>query len=242
MDNRLLDFMTALERTTNLATAWSETVAALVALGADDIIYGTAQTLTEINFRTTVPDWWMGHYQDNGYGLHDIQARHAVTKIAPATLDITAVPARSDLTDQEKKVSMEFSETGVRQAVTIPLRLPFAPGSVGGFSILSKSHRPDFEKWLNENGAAVHLTAVLAHTTIQHLSLEERRAEISLTDREKECLLWIAKGLRTGRIAERLGLADVTVSLHLSNARKKLGAATREQAVAQAIMLQLITP
>ncbi|WP_425407615.1 response regulator transcription factor [Hwanghaeella sp.] len=83
---------------------------------------------------------------------------------------------------------------------------------------------------------------MLAHTSIQHHTLEERRTRVSLTDRERECLSWLAKGLRTGRIAERFGLADVTVALHLSNARKKLGATTRDQAMAQAIMLQLIYP
>lgn len=56
-----------------------------------------------------------------------------------------------------------------------------------------------------------------------------------LSTRERECLLLLAQGLRTAQIADRLGIATVTVELYCRNARKKLAAKTREQAVALAI-------
>jgi DNA-binding CsgD family transcriptional regulator len=46
----------------------------------------------------------------------------------------------------------------------------------------------------------------------------------------------VARGLRTVRIAERLGLSEVTVELYLKNARRKLKAATTSQAVARAMI------
>ncbi|WP_176787888.1 helix-turn-helix domain-containing protein [Roseospirillum parvum] len=67
-------------------------------------------------------------------------------------------------------------------------------------------------------------------------------AGAALTPREVECLGWLAKGLRSDGIAERLGVARITVDTHLSNARRKLGARTREQTLVLAIRNGLIDP
>lgn len=63
-----------------------------------------------------------------------------------------------------------------------------------------------------------------------------------LSTRERECLLLLAQGLRTAQIADRLGIATVTVELYCRNARKKLAAKTREQAVALAIATRQVRP
>lgn len=54
----------------------------------------------------------------------------------------------------------------------------------------------------------------------------------SLSRRERQCLSLLAQGLRTQRIAERIAISPATVEFHFKNARKKLGALTREQALA----------
>jgi len=61
-----------------------------------------------------------------------------------------------------------------------------------------------------------------------------------LSDRERELLYYLALGLKNDRIAERCGLAEVTVRKHLVSARQKLGASTREQALAIALQNGLI--
>jgi DNA-binding CsgD family transcriptional regulator len=63
-----------------------------------------------------------------------------------------------------------------------------------------------------------------------------------LTPREVECLEWLGRGLDNERIARKLGIAMATVALHLTNARRKLGAATREQALVLALQRGLINP
>lgn len=63
-----------------------------------------------------------------------------------------------------------------------------------------------------------------------------------LSPREVDCLCGLARGLRNDRIAERLGLSASTVEMHLARARRKLGARTREQALARAILAGLIDP
>jgi DNA-binding CsgD family transcriptional regulator len=56
-----------------------------------------------------------------------------------------------------------------------------------------------------------------------------------LTQRQREVLSLLAEGMMTARIAETLGLSEAAVSLHFANARKALGASTREHALALAL-------
>lgn len=56
-----------------------------------------------------------------------------------------------------------------------------------------------------------------------------------LTPRELQCLRLLAEGLRSEQIAYELKVARVTVDFHIANAKTKLRAITREQAVARAI-------
>lgn len=62
-----------------------------------------------------------------------------------------------------------------------------------------------------------------------------------LTDRERDILSYLAQGFKNDRIAERTGLAEVTVRKHMTAARYKLGASTREQALALAMKFGLIS-
>ena len=72
---------------------------------------------------------------------------------------------------------------------------------------------------------------------VRHVNLSA-----DLTKREIECLNWLAHGLRTDQIANQLSISRATVDFHLANARKKLAASTREQAVALAVAGKFIDP
>lgn len=61
-----------------------------------------------------------------------------------------------------------------------------------------------------------------------------------LSERERTVLAFLAQGFRTAEIAERLQIKEVTVNLHIQNARKRLHAPTREAAVARAVSWGLI--
>jgi DNA-binding response OmpR family regulator len=64
----------------------------------------------------------------------------------------------------------------------------------------------------------------------------------SLNDRESEILTWAARGKTSAQIAPLLGLAKRTIDFHLDNARVKLGARTRTEAVVKAAIGRFIKP
>jgi DNA-binding response OmpR family regulator len=65
---------------------------------------------------------------------------------------------------------------------------------------------------------------------------------VELNDREVEILTWVARGKTSAEIAQILRLTKRTIDFHIDNARTKLGAATRTQAVIKAATGRLIDP
>jgi DNA-binding response OmpR family regulator len=65
---------------------------------------------------------------------------------------------------------------------------------------------------------------------------------VALNDREVETLTWVARGKTSAEIAQILGLTKRTVDFHIDNARTKLDAATRTEAVIKAATGRLIEP
>jgi DNA-binding NarL/FixJ family response regulator len=64
----------------------------------------------------------------------------------------------------------------------------------------------------------------------------------ALNEREVEVLTWVARGKTSMEIAQILGLTKRTIDFHIDNARGKLGAATRTEAVIKAATGRLIEP
>jgi PAS domain S-box-containing protein len=62
----------------------------------------------------------------------------------------------------------------------------------------------------------------------------------TLSPREREVLGLLARGLTGEQIAERLVLSPETVRTHIRNAREKLGASTRVEAVTMALLAREI--
>ena len=65
---------------------------------------------------------------------------------------------------------------------------------------------------------------------------------VDLNDREVEALTWVARGKTSAEIAQILALSKRTIDFHIDNARSKLGAATRTEAVIKAADGGLIEP
>ena len=61
-----------------------------------------------------------------------------------------------------------------------------------------------------------------------------------LSDRERDSLAFMADGRRDKEIADLLGITEATVRFHIDNARRKLGARNRAQAVARLANLRLL--
>jgi len=110
-------------------------------------------------------------------------------------------------------------------------------------------HDTEIKGW--QLGADDYLTKpvdydVLAALITARLARVARSAvwpkQVGLREREVETLTWAARGKTFWEIGEILGLSKRTVEFHLENARRKLGVATRTQALIKAATGHLIHP
>jgi DNA-binding CsgD family transcriptional regulator len=65
-------------------------------------------------------------------------------------------------------------------------------------------------------------------------------AGMRMTARESEVLAWVAAGKSDWAIGQILNISGKTVNFHVENAKRKLGVATRVQAVVAALRTGII--
>jgi DNA-binding CsgD family transcriptional regulator len=83
-----------------------------------------------------------------------------------------------------------------------------------------------------EERAAIGLAATVLHLRMRALTPPGLDEPTKLSPRERDCMALVAEGRSDWEIGERLGVAETTVVTHVQNARRKLGAKSRAQAVA----------
>jgi DNA-binding NarL/FixJ family response regulator len=89
----------------------------------------------------------------------------------------------------------------------------------------------------------VHLDPAVARLLAQRMrSRKEPEPVEPLTDREKEVLALVGKGMANKEIAYELGITERTARTHVSNILGKLGLASRTQAALWAVDHRLVTP
>ena len=176
----------------------------------------------------------MQHYAAQAFFRVDPAIRHCVVGATPMLTGIDT-PARLD--GPAGRLWEDALSAGFGGGMVIPLRLPGS--ALGGFSLVTGMVGQEFRAWHNSRG---RWAALAAHAIDQRvLTLAAPQTERPrLSPRERECLTWLAAGLRHDRIAEKLGITRPTVELHLAHARRKLAASTREQALARAVTLGLL--
>jgi DNA-binding CsgD family transcriptional regulator len=87
-----------------------------------------------------------------------------------------------------------------------------------------------------------HGLAFLTHERCRALSKIPVVAapKATLSSRELECLRWVGAGKTDWEIGKIVSLSPTTVKSHVDQARKKLGASTRPQAVARLVFSGLL--
>jgi LuxR family quorum-sensing system transcriptional regulator CciR len=178
------------------------------------------------------PEQWVRHYVKAGYFSVDPVVQRARSAATP--YDWYEL---SDLNREERQMMGEASEAGLRYGRCMPVHEP--NGRVFLASVASE-HRGSRS---SPELALLHMLAVQLHTrlyALQRCSSETPRAQ--LTDRERECLLWSARGKSSWDISRLLSISEHTVNFHVKNAMNKLGTSTRVSAVVKCVNMGLIAP
>lgn len=86
----------------------------------------------------------------------------------------------------------------------------------------------------------ISLAGVMLTEHLMNLSGQLPPDPVRLTQRERDCLAFVADGKGDLEIAAIMNISAATVRFHVDNARRKLGATNRAQAVARMASLRMI--
>jgi LuxR family transcriptional activator of conjugal transfer of Ti plasmids len=144
-------------------------------------------------------------------------------------------------TREQRRFFDEAKTFGIRSGITVPIRGGF--GQMAAFTLatdesalLTERLADEYRHLLLPIGLYFHMHATAKLEPVAAFSAPHA----TLSQRERQCLAWSARGKTADDIAVLVGISKRTVIFHLENARIKLGAASLTQCVAEAIRRGLL--
>ena len=174
------------------------------------------------------PSEWLERYLSRNYVDHDPVVSHLKLLRAPFQWRDAVQSMPADKSSDE--VMRDARQFKLRDGLAFPLITlegQIALVSLGGEAV----------ELSDAEFAMVSLASTYAIGRAMQLQTTVGKTidHIELTPRERECLQWAAVGKSEWEISQILGISEHTSEKHLLNAKGKLGAVNRVQAVAEAI-------
>jgi DNA-binding CsgD family transcriptional regulator len=213
-------------------------------LGYDHFIYGvqvnTSLTRPYQFVFSGYPNAWRDRYIEAGYQDIDPTVTHCIKqrRVVPLVWEQRHFASR-----MPQQMMGEASEFGLGGGVTFSVQ--GGHGEAAMMSLATRANPDAARRDVCGTLGEAQLLAFYLHEAIQRIVLSKQSLPLlrpALTVREKECLTWAAEGKTTWEIANIIHVADRTVVFHLQNAKRKMGVATRQHAVARALTLGLVAP
>lgn len=235
-------FETLVDRMTEATSrdlVWSAVQDLFASYGFDRVIYADMRNRSQ-NILSSYPDSFGDYYADVCNPQDDPFFRYCCASLISRQTGADYLEQYDYLNLEERRVILTAREAGMRAGFSCTFHKSDEAG-MGGWNIGSTLDRHEVEKIQAEHGTMLRLAALYAHERMDQFALVHAdNAGPVLSPRERECLIHLAAGLRTQQIADKLNIRPVTVEMHIRRARIKLNAATREQALAKAVSLNLL--
>lgn len=178
---------------------------------------------------TNYPESWRKRSSSHLYYADDPVLMTAQKLSLPFTWD--DIPQYLQLTPRQKTILAEARAAGLTHGYTVPIHIP---GQVSG----SCSFVYDDGEIDPACFPAAHYVGIYAFNAALRLARPEAfncPSPTRLTDRQKQCLALAARGKSDWSIGQLLRLSQQTVHMHIENAKKRYGVASRVEAVVRAL-------
>lgn len=207
-------------------------------IGVDHVVYHSsklgARPSSDPYIRLTYPAVWIKRYLQRGYVDVDPVLKQGFKRTLPFDWSELRI---------ETPEEMEFFHDALAHGVgphglSIPVRSK--QGHRGLFSVSSTASQSDWAMTRERRLSTMIEIANRLHRRVVSEIFGEDAPH--LTDRELECLQWVALGKDTGDIAQILNISHHTTRDYLKSVRFKLDCVTTAQAVNKAVHLGLMNP
>jgi DNA-binding CsgD family transcriptional regulator len=144
-----------------------------------------------------------------------------------------SVDFQASMTESQRQLLLEAAQHGVAHGYTVPIHLPWRLGAArASCSVVPDSPAIDARTYW-----AVELMAsrLYVAATTQADSMVMTTPASELSERERQCLELVAQGKSNWAIGQILKISEHTVHTYIEHAKKRLGVATRVQAILYAL-------
>ncbi len=221
---------------------------AVCELGYDRIAFCAAtfaaqEALAKGNLRPVValnyPEDWVTHYFARRY--QEIDPVFLLTPSKGAPFLWNDIVKQEPLSSRQRQLFDECREAGLHDGVSVPIHGPRGESYV----VCLASNQPG-DGGDGGDGRLAKLQILstqfqLAYTRAAGGQVAAGKG-LHLTERERECLTWTARGKSAWAISEIIGVSEHTVNFHLKSVMRKLDTGNRVAAVVTAVRQGLILP
>lgn len=232
----------------NSEAFWESCNDALSASGVSGIGYGVVPYSVDARvngfsnagfFRHTYPTEWTSAVGEAAAVDNDISVEMIVDgtpEIIWSDLDLLEEASEPQLLQNELD-----NDVGLRFGASLALdRNAFGQAISGiGLWVSDTTSDTEFAHYWQEHREQLRQ---ICHILDKGLRGHHARLLVALTPRERDCLTYLAIGLRPAEICWQLKISEKTFEKYIKCAKDKLRARTRDHAIAKALVLNLIQP
>lgn len=168
------------------------------------------------------PARWVEYYDAAALGVSD--PVHRASHVTSVGFSWSDLPKMISLTPEDRRVLMLGRAQGIGEGFTVPANVPGE--ARGSCTFASGGDRAATGAVLS----LAQLTGAFAFEAARKLYLVRPASAASapvLTDRQRDCVLWVARGKSDWEISRILGISEETVIRHLKHARERYGVQKR---------------
>lgn len=174
------------------------------------------------------PAGWAEWFDEHQLGATD--PVHRASNLTSVGFTWSKLPDMLALTAGDRRVLDLARREGIGEGFTVPAHVPGETHGSCSFACaagepIAAEHLPLLQ--------LVGAYAFEAARRMRRMPLERR--PVRLTDRQRECVMWAARGKSDWEIAQVLGVTEATVGEHLRNAYERYGVGKRTLVVVHAL-------
>jgi LuxR family quorum-sensing system transcriptional regulator CciR len=175
------------------------------------------------------PAEWVEYFDSHKLGPSD--PVHRASHLTSVGFAWSQLPKMIQLTRRDLAILDLADASGIGDGYTVPAHVPGESNGSCSFATTRGKRLPE------EHLPTAHLIGAFAFEAARGLwRVREATGPLPrLTDRQRDCLVWAARGKSDWEISRILGIGQETVIQHLKTARERYGVAKRTQLAVSAL-------
>lgn len=182
------------------------------------------------------PEDWVAYYDENSLGVSD--PVHRASHVTSVGFAWSEIPQLIALTPRDHEILIRGGAKGIGDGFTVPANVP---GESNGSCSFANPRGIPMRPQDLPLAQLVGAFAFEAARRLWRVRAPTAKPMPKLTERQRECILWVGRGKSDWEISRILGVKQDTVARHLKQARARYGVGKRTMLAVHALFEESIS-